>query len=215
MTDSCLYRAALTDVEMTLVRAAGRTVYMDLRESVWQYLALTQERSDTEGMHPCIPKDVLKRVVVMLEQHEKPKDVMAALKLEVNHKIMSLCKPWLTSLMESVKGNQHDSKHRRRIVLTLTSADYGNQDEVRALEFAHICINLCACKKQTSTFSFMDFVHDRSSAIFVAISAPRARYSCVATRICRPSMYLDTEGTCAKKRCSLAKPLFSKSSTRS
>lgn len=178
MADSCLYGAALTDVEMTLVRAAGRTVFLDLRESVWQYLALTQERSDTDGMHPCIPKDVLKRVVVMLEQHEKPKDVMAALKLEVNNKIMSLCKHWLTSLMESVKGNRHDSKHRRRIVLTLTSADYGNQDEVHALAFATIRFDSWVCTKQTSTCSFRDFAshtHDRFSGISVAILAPTAQ----------------------------------------
>ena len=120
---------------MTLVRAAGRTVYVDLRESVWEYLALTQSTDihgpvDPDVLHPCIAKDMLERVIILFGEHDKAKDVLAALRLEYSKKIMAQCKRWLTSLLASVRGDRRNSKHRRRIVLTLTSADYGNADEV-------------------------------------------------------------------------------------
>ena len=131
------------------MRAAGRTVYMDLRESVWQYLALIQERSDMDGLHPCIPKDMLERVIILLGEHGKPKDVSSTLSFEYSKKIMSQCKRWLTSLLASVKGDQRDSKHRRRIVLTLTRGDYGNPDEV--------CVCVCACVRACARVSACDY----------------------------------------------------------
>lgn len=124
---------ALSDVEMTLVRAAGRTVFVDLRESVWQYLALTQAQADTRGqsetLAPCIAEDMLQRVTMLLGEHDKAKDVLSALKSEFCNAVMVQCKRWLTSLLGSVRGPRK-SKHRRRVVLTMTGADYGNPDEI-------------------------------------------------------------------------------------